>query len=87
MSDVTPDVPANDVIVPEPQKSWMPTKKFVGAGVIGAITIAAHALASSGWDATENAELMTLLVSLATAYFVPNLDTPGGVPVKDDATV
>lgn len=75
-------VPAADPI--EPQTTWKPTKKFVGAAVVGLLTIGAHAVASSGWDQTENGELMTLLVSLAAAYFVTNAPTPGGVPVKDE---
>ena len=72
--------------VPEPveaQTTWKPTKKFVGAAVVGLLTIAGHALASSGWDQTENGELVVLLISLAGAYFVTNDPTPGGVPVKD----
>ena len=89
MSDVIPepvvvDVPVGDSIEPEPQKSWIPTRKFIGAAVVGLLGIAAHAIASSGWDQTENGELMALAIALASAYFVPNLDTPGGVPTKDD---
>lgn len=64
--------------------SWKPTKKWVGAAVVGLLTIAAHAVASQGWDVTENAELMTLLLSLASAYFVTNDPTPGGVPIDGE---
>jgi len=69
-------------VVVEPQSSWKPTRKWVGALVIGLLTIGAHAIASGGVDTTEYGEVMTLLISLAGAYFVTNEPTPGGVPAE-----
>jgi hypothetical protein len=50
----------------------MPTRKWWSALAAGVFTIAAHALASQGWDASEWGELLTLGASLATAYGVSN---------------
>jgi hypothetical protein len=48
----------------------MPTRKWVSGLVAGIVTIAAHALASQGWDTTEWGELLTLAGVMATAYGV-----------------
>ena len=61
---------------------WIPTRKWIAALITGLLTIGGHALASSGWDTPEWAEVLTLASSLAIAYLVPNADTPGGVPAK-----
>ncbi len=58
--------------VPVAKTSWMPTRKWWSGLAAGLFTIAAHAVASQGWDATEWGELLTLGASLATAYGVSN---------------
>ncbi len=62
---------------------WVPTRKWFAALFAGLLTIGAHAVGSGGWDTSEWAEVLTLGSVLVTSYFVPNGDTPGGVP---DAT-
>lgn len=61
-------------------RGWMPTRKWTAGLLAGVLTIGAHAVGSEGWDKAEWAELLTLGSSLVMAYFVPNQDTPGGVP-------
>ncbi|MGI8802987.1 MAG: hypothetical protein ACR2KV_12565 [Solirubrobacteraceae bacterium] len=58
----------------------MPTRKWWATLVAGLFTIAAMAVGSGGWGATEWAQVLTLGASLATAYVVSNQTTPGGVP-------
>jgi hypothetical protein len=65
------------------QQGWLPTRKWWVALITGLITIGGHALASSGWDTAEWAEVLTLASALVTAYLIPNAPTPGGAP---DAT-
>lgn len=58
--------------VPAGQAGWMPTQKWWSGLAAGLFTIAAHAVVSQGWDATEWGELLTLGATLATAYGVSN---------------
>lgn len=68
--------------VPVTKSSWIPTRKWIAAFWTGVLLIVGHAIATSGWDATEWGELVTLASGLGVAYLVPNENTPGGVPVK-----
>lgn len=52
--------------------SWVPTRKWFAAAVTAALTVAGHAVASGGWDATEWGELIAAGLPLVSAYFVPN---------------
>jgi len=52
--------------------NWMPTRKWFSGLAAGIFTIAAHALASKGWDTPEWGELLTLAAAMATAYGVSN---------------
>jgi hypothetical protein len=64
-------------------KPYVPTKKWFAALVGGVATILVHAILSSGWDATENGELLALAGALATAYLKRNDPTiEGKVPAS-----
>ena len=67
-----------------PEKSWRPTRKWLAAFAtfIGAYLVSA--IVTEGfWDAEEKAIVATSLPTLIAAYFTANVDTPGGVPVKE----
>lgn len=74
---------AASVEVP-PKGGWKPTRKWIGGLVVGLLTIVLHAVTQEGWDSTNTAEVVTLAISLAGAYFVTNDPTPGGVPAKKE---
>ncbi len=59
-------------------KPYVPTKKWFAALVGGFATIVVHAILSSGWDATENGELVALAGALVTAYIKRNDPTIEG---------
>jgi hypothetical protein len=60
--------------------SWVPTRKWFSAAITGVLTIAGQAIATGAWDTTEWGALVTLGIALTGAYFVPNVDEPGGYP-------
>lgn len=81
-----PPVPPVDpgdpvVVVEQPEKSWLPTRKWFAAQIVGLGAIATSWV-DSGWDDTELKLLIGLVVQAAVAYLLPNESTPGGVPVK-----
>lgn len=67
--------PAVEVSVVKPYK---PTKKWFAALITGVAAVAAHAVLSGGWDATENGELVALASALAGAYIKRNDSTLEG---------
>ena len=70
------------VVVPV-EKTWVPTRKWFAAfaAFVGAYLVSG--LVTEGfWDAEEKAIVATSIPTLIGAYFTPNEDTPGGVPVK-----
>ena len=60
---------------------WVPTRKWIAALLSGLVSIAAHAVASGGWDNAEWAEVLTLASGLIVAYFVGNTPQPTGTGV------
>lgn len=60
-------------------KPYVPTKKWFAALFTGLVAVAVHAFLSSGWDETENGELVALATALAGAYIKRNDPTPGGL--------
>lgn len=54
--------------------SWKPSRKVLAAAIVGLLTVASHAVASGGFDATEAGELIALAISLTTAYLISNKD-------------
>lgn len=63
-------------------KSWVPTRKWFGGLATGLASIGATWIVSGAFDGTEKGMLATLVTTLVAAYAVSNLDTPGGVPLK-----
>jgi tellurite resistance protein len=59
-------------------KPYVPTKKWFAALIVGVATVIAHAVASGGWDATENGELLALATALGGAYIKRNDPTLEG---------
>jgi hypothetical protein len=55
-----------------PASGWVPSRKVIGGFILGLVTIVGHAIASGGFDSTEWAEVLTLLSTVVTAYFVTN---------------
>lgn len=66
-------------------KTWIPTRKWF-AGLAGsAASILASWIVTGAFDDVERGMAATALVALVGSYFLPNEDTPGGVPTKEVA--
>jgi hypothetical protein len=63
-----------------PSGGWRPTKKWIGSLVTGVAGVLASWIVTGAFDDVERGMSATLLTALATAYFVTNDKTPGGVP-------
>jgi hypothetical protein len=75
-----------DVVAEAPglkEKTWLPTRKWLGALAGSAASILASWIVTGAFDDVERGMAATALVVLVGSYFVPNQDTPGGVPQKD----
>jgi hypothetical protein len=62
--------------------SWKPTRKWWAATLTGAGAVAVMLLTGDRGhvDDPEIVALVGLIVQRGVAFFVPNEDTPGGVP-------
>lgn len=63
------------------EKSWHPTRKWIAAQVIALGALATSAV-ESGWDTTETVLLIGIIVQGGITWLLPNVDAPGGVPLK-----
>ncbi|NAZ77091.1 hypothetical protein GTQ99_16930 [Kineococcus sp. T13] len=64
-----------------PRASRHPTRKWLVAQITALGALLTLLLTTGGWGAEENVALVGYLVQALTTYLVPNLDTPGGVPL------
>lgn len=55
-----------------PQKSLVPTRKWIAGAITGVLVIAGQAVATGAWDSTEWGSLITLAIALVGSYLVPN---------------
>lgn len=64
------------------ETSWKPTRKWVSNAVAGVASILGSWIVTGNFDDVERGMSATLLVGLATAYFVSNEQTitEDGVP-------
>jgi hypothetical protein len=85
-SPPTPEdpVPTPDAVGPTvTKKSWLPTRKWFAAEVTAAGTLAVMLL--TGDKTVTDPEVVAIVgfvVQALTTFFLPNADTPGGVPLK-----
>ncbi len=66
----------------QPNKSGMPTRKWVAATVIAVGGLLTTWVATGQWTRELSGVAVTLLTQRIVAYIVPNDDTVGGVPIK-----
>ena len=64
------------------QKSWMPTRKWVVATVFAIGAVATLWVTKGSFDRDVAVALIGAAVQAVATYIMPNLDTPGGVPLR-----
>lgn len=68
----------------EQRKSNAPTRKWIATQVAATAALITAWISAGEWNSTLWIAVVGLLTQAAVGYLLPNADTPGGVPVRND---
>lgn len=67
----------------EPIANVNPTRKWLAARIVGVAGVLTMWATTGSWDVEETVAAIALFSEASLSWLVPNLPTPGGVPVDE----